>query len=45
MTDAINDIRLTFLNCYTFYGTKSDHTLKTLQIEELLEKEITKLDK
>lgn len=45
MTDAIKDIRLVFLNCYKFYGTKSDYTLKSLKLEELLEHKIAGLDK
>lgn len=44
MTDAIKDIRLVFLNCYTFYGAKSDNTKKSLQLEELLEQKISCLD-
>lgn len=44
MTDVIKDIRLVFLNCYKFYGTKSDHTNKALTLEELLENKINHLD-
>lgn len=44
LTDAIKDIRLVFLNCYKFYGTRSDHTLKSLKLEELLEHKIDDLD-
>jgi len=44
MTDVIKDIRLVFLNCYSFYGAKSDHTIKSLQLEELLENKINCLD-
>ncbi|XP_060853914.1 uncharacterized protein KIAA2026-like [Rhopalosiphum padi] len=45
ITDAIKDIRTVFLNCYSFYGTRSDHTRKSLEIEELLEDKINGLDK
>ncbi|CAH1726664.1 unnamed protein product [Aphis gossypii] len=45
ITDAIKDIRTVFLNCYSFYGTRSDHTKKSLEIEELLEEKISHLDK
>lgn len=44
MTDAIKDIRLVFLNCYKFYGTRSDHTLKSLKLEKLFERKIGDLD-
>lgn len=44
VTDAIKDIRLVFLNCYKFYGTKSVNTLKSLELEELLEHKICNLD-
>ncbi|VVC30034.1 Bromodomain [Cinara cedri] len=44
ITDAIKDIRLVFLNCYKFYGAKSDHTIKLLEIEEELEHQIGLLD-
>lgn len=44
MTDAIKDMRLVFLNCYKFYGTKSDYTLKSLKLEELFEHKIGDLD-
>lgn len=37
ITDAIKDIRVVFLNCYSFYGVRSDHTKKSLELEELLE--------
>ncbi|XP_025200122.1 uncharacterized protein LOC112598032 [Melanaphis sacchari] len=45
ITDAIKDIRTVFLNCYSFYGVRSDHTKKSLEIEELLEEKISCLDK
>jgi len=44
MTDAIKDIRLVFLNCYTFYGALSDYTKKSLKLEELLEQRLSCLD-
>ncbi|KAE9533474.1 hypothetical protein AGLY_009112 [Aphis glycines] len=45
ITDAMKDIRTVFLNCYSFYGTKSIQTKTSLKIEELLEKKISYLDK
>lgn len=44
ITDVIKDIRLVLLNCYKFYGTKSDYTIQSLKFEESLEKEISYLD-
>lgn len=44
MTDAIKDIRLVFLNCYTFYGIKSDFTKQSLQLEDLFEEKISCLN-
>lgn len=44
MTDIMKDIRIVFLNCYTFYGAKNDNTIKSLELEELLEKKISLLD-
>jgi len=41
----MKDIRTVFLNCYSFYGTKSIQTKTSLRIEELLEKKISYLDK
>lgn len=37
-------MRLVFLNCYKFYGTKSDYTYKSLELEELLENQISCLN-
>ncbi|XP_022163146.1 uncharacterized protein LOC111028718 [Myzus persicae] len=44
ITDVMKDIREVFLNCYSFYGTRSDHTKKSLELEELLEEKISHLD-
>ncbi|CAI6361144.1 unnamed protein product [Macrosiphum euphorbiae] len=44
ITDAIKDIREVFLNCYSFYGARSNHTKKSLELEELLEEKISHLD-
>jgi len=40
----MKDIREVFLNCYSFYGSKSDYTKKSLELEELLEEKISYLD-
>lgn len=40
----MKDIRLVFLNCYKYYGTHSDHTIKSLELEELLEDKISYLN-
>lgn len=44
MTDVIKDIRQVLLNCYKFYGAKSDYTIKALTLEELLENKISCLN-
>ncbi|XP_029342052.1 uncharacterized protein KIAA2026-like [Acyrthosiphon pisum] len=44
ITDAIKDIRTVFLNCYSFYGARSNHTKQSLELEELLEEKISYLD-
>jgi len=33
-----------FLNCYSFYGARSDHTKKSLELEKQLEEKISHLD-
>lgn len=40
----MKDVREVFLNCYSFYGTRSNHTKKSLELEELLEEKISHLD-
>ncbi|XP_060861557.1 MATH and LRR domain-containing protein PFE0570w-like [Metopolophium dirhodum] len=45
ITDAIKDIRTVFLNCYSFYGARSNHTKQSLELEKLLEEKISYLEK